>query len=542
MRFDDCLLHEYCRPDRRGGSGVRICRCKSGSRQGAGLLLPAGTNDSFWRKKMSDPAGENGFTNEDEMSFEQLFESYDAKMSKELNQGDKVEGQIISIGSKSVYIDTGTKSDGVVDKTELLDEEGQFTYSVGDTVTLYVVSLSESEIILSKAISGAGQVDMLSDAARARTPVEGKVIAVIKGGFHVDIMGKRAFCPVSQMDVRYVETPEDYVGQAFSFIITRFESSGKNIVVSRRDLLEEEMRETQRAFFAEIKEGDTLQGTVTKLMSYGAFIELTPGVEGMAHISELSWSRVETAGEVVAPGDVVTVRVLKIEKGKESGTPKISLSLKQISDNPWDSVDTVFHTGDQVSGKVVRLTNFGAFVEIAPGVDGLVHISEMSHTRRVLRPEDVVEVGEQIQVAIKSIDMDAKRISLSMKDAAGDPWTGVSVRYPVNCVVEGKLEKRETFGLFICLEPGVTGLFPSSNIRNAANASDYDALKPGASVKVMVQQIDEENRRMTLTSPEQKESDNWKQFADTKPQTNAGFGSMGDLLQKALNQQDKQKK
>ncbi|MCF6248759.1 MAG: 30S ribosomal protein S1 [Desulfobacula sp.] len=485
---------------------------------------------------MTDPMDENGFENEDEMSFEELFESYDAKMTNDLNQGDKVDGKIISIGDKSVYIDTGTKSDGVVNKIELLDEEGELPYKEGDIITLYVVSLSESEIVLSKAISGAGQAAMLGDAARSRTPVEGKVVAVIKGGFHIDIVGKRAFCPVSQIDVKYVETPDDYIGQTHNFIITRFEESGRNIVVSRRDLLEEEIKEQQKAFFAKIKEGDVVQGTVTKLMSYGAFIELSQGVEGMVHISELSWSRVEKAEEILNSGDVVTVRILKIETQKgpdvRSDVRKISLSMKQTSDNPWDSVDTIFHSGDQVTGKVVRLTSFGAFVEIAPGIDGLVHISEMSHTKRVLKPDDVVQQGEQVQVVVKSIDLDAKRISLSIKEAAGDPWTGIIVRFPINSIVDGTLEKREKFGLFINLEPGVTGLMPSSHIRNATKPSDYDSLKPGDSVKIMVQEIDEENRRMTLTSPDQKDGDNWKQFAGAASEKS--FGSMAGLFQEAL--------
>jgi len=192
-----------------------------------------------------------------------------------------------------------------------------------------------------------------------------------------------------------------------------------------------------------VEEGDVVQGTITKLMSYGAFIELIPGVEGMAHISELSWSRIEKPEEVLQPGDVVNVKVLKIEPSNQSGTFKISLSMKQTSSNPWDSMESSFNTGDQVSGKVVRLTSFGAFVEIVPGVDGLVHISEMSHTKRVLKPDDVVLVGENVQVVIKSIDMDSKRISLSIKDALGDPWTGASAKYEINSIVEGHLEKKE---------------------------------------------------------------------------------------------------
>jgi small subunit ribosomal protein S1 len=469
----------------------------------------------------------------DEMSFEELFNSYDVTVGQELKQGDMVEGKIISIGKSSVYIDTGTKSDGVVDKIELLDEDGEFPLQVDDKIKLYVVSLSESEVILSKAISGAGKVTMLEDASRNKTPVEGRVTEVIKGGFSVDILGKRAFCPVSQIDVRYVETPEDYLGQTHHFLITRFEEKGRNIVVSRRDILNDQIKEEQKAFLAKVSEGDIVQGSVTKLMPFGAFIELAPGVEGMAHISELSWSRVEKTEEVVQPGDSVRVKLLKIASREGDDTPKISLSIKQIDANPWDNMGSAFNPGDQVTGKVVRLAAFGAFVELAPGVDGLVHISEMSHTKRVLRPEDVVREGEQIQVVIKAIDQDSKRISLSIKDALGDPWTGVSTKYLPGAVVNGTLEKKETFGFFMNLEPGVTGLLPMSNIRNAASSSDYDKLKPGDCVPILVQEVDEDNRRITLASPDQKESDNWKQFAQERKKDT--LGTMESLFREAMN-------
>jgi len=468
----------------------------------------------------------------DEMSFEELFNSYDAKIGQELKQGDMVKGKIISIGKSSVYIDTGTKSDGVVDKIELLDENGELPFQVNDSIKLYVVSLSESEVILSKAISGAGKVTMLEDASRNQTPVEGKVTGVIKGGFDVDILGKRAFCPVSQMDVRYVENPEDYVGQTHHFLISRFEEGGRNIVVSRRELLNEQIKEEQKAFLAKVSEGDVVQGCVTKLMPFGAFIEVAPGVEGMAHISELSWSRVEKPDEIVQAGDMVTVKLLKIET-REGDTPKISLSIKQVDANPWDNMGSAFKPGDQVMGKVVRLAAFGAFVELAPGVDGLVHISEMSHTKRVLRPEDVVQEGEQVQVVIKAIDQDSKRISLSIKDGLGDPWTGITTKYIPGSVVNVTLEKKETFGFFMNLEPGITGLMPISNIRNAASSSDYEKLKPGDSIPVLIQAVDEDNKRITLGSPEQKESDDWKSFApDPKKET---MGTMESLFREAMN-------
>ncbi len=472
---------------------------------------------------------------QEELSFEELFESFDKKVGQELKQGDMVEGQIIAIGKSSVYIDTGTKSDGVVDKIELLDENGEFPFQVNDIIKLYVVSLSESEVILSKAISGAGKATMLEDAYRSRTPVEGKVTETIKGGFSIDILGKRAFCPVSQIDVRYVETPDDYLGQTHHFLITRFEENGRNIVVSRRELLAEQMKEEQDAFLKKVSEGDVVQGNVTKLMPFGAFVEIAPGLEGMVHISELSWSRVEKPEEVVQPSDALAVRILKIEKTGDN--PKISLSIKQTSGNPWDDMGSTFSPGDQVSGKVVRLAAFGAFVEIAPGVDGLVHISEMSHVRRVLRPEDEVQQGETIQVVIKAIDMDAKRISLSMKDALGDPWTGASAKYIPGSVVDAVLEKKEGFGFFIRVEPGITGLMPMSSIRQSEGQSGYDSLKPGDELKALVQEVDEDNRRMTLVPPDQKDPDNWKQFA--KEQKSKSLGTMESLFLEAMKKKDK---
>ncbi len=480
---------------------------------------------------MVDP--KDDVEDQNELSFAELFESYDAGMGKELNQGDMVDGRIISIGAANVYIDTGTKSDGVVDKAELLDENGELSCKVGDRLKLYVVSLNESEIILSKALSGAGKATMLLDASQNRTPVEGKVTGVIKGGFTVDILGKRAFCPVSQMDVKYVENQEEYIGQTHRFLISRYEENGKNIVVSRRDLQNEEIQERLAVFLDTVKEGDTVEGLVTRIMSYGAFVELIPGVEGMVHVSELSWSRIEKPEEIVQPGDTVAVKLLKIESLKESGVPKISLSMKQTASNPWDGMGADFHVGDQVSGKVVRLTAFGAFVEIAPGVDGLVHISEMSHTKRILRPDDVVKQGEQVHVVIKSIDMDSKRISLSIKDALGDPWTGASTRYEPGSTHEGRLEKKEKFGLFITLEPGVTGLMPASNISHAAKPSDYERLKPGDTLLVMIQETDEEKRRITLTSPDQKDPDNWKQFAASKASKSGS--TMESLFLEAMN-------
>ncbi|MDY0222984.1 MAG: 30S ribosomal protein S1 [Desulfobacterium sp.] len=483
---------------------------------------------------MADKFGDNGSDNQEEASFAEMFASYDAEINHDIRQGDKIEGKIISIGQNAVYISTGSKSDGVVDKAELLDKDGQFNHAVGDMISLYVVSKNESEITLSKSLSGAGTATMLEDASYTRTPVEGKVAGTIKGGFNVTIMGKRAFCPVSQMDIKYVEDTESYVGSTFDFLITRFEEGGRNIVVSRRDLLNLENKDRQDAFFKEAREGEIVTGSVTKLMPYGAFIELVPGVEGMAHISELSWSRVDKAEEVLAQGETVKVKILKIEAKEGVDIPKISLSIKQaLSEDPWDSQAGTIAPGDQLTGKVVRLAPFGAFVEIAPGMDGLVHLSEMSHTRRIVKADDVVTLGEMIQVVVKDVDIEKRRISLSIKDALGDPWTGIFEKYAPGTIVETTVEKKEQFGIFLSLEPGVTGLLPASVISKASKPSDYESLKPGDKVTVMVESADEERRRISLAPPEMKDSDEWRKFAAPKKEAEP-MGDMGTLLMEAL--------
>ncbi len=240
-------------------------------------------------------------------------------------------------------------------------------------------------------LSGVGGLNLLQDAFDSGLPVEGTVKEQCKGGFHVEMMQRTVFCHISQMDLKFVETPDDYIGKVYPFIISRFEEEGKNIVVSRRMLLEKEQEAGQKKFLEEVSPGSILEGKVSSLKPYGAFVELFPGLEGMAHVSELSWSRVEKPEDILSKGDSVTVKVLDIKQGDKPGHLKISLSVKQAEGNPWDSDEEKFHEGDKVRGKVTRCMDFGAFVEIAPGIEGLVHISEMSYKKRVLKPEEIVK-------------------------------------------------------------------------------------------------------------------------------------------------------
>jgi small subunit ribosomal protein S1 len=487
------------------------------------------------------PAAETPDAAEDGESFAEMFESYNQETGADLNIGDQVAGQVISIGMDSVFLNVGTKVDAAVEKSELLDEEGELTVKVGDTLELYVVSANENEVRLSKALSGEGGFQMLRDAYDARLPVEGKVEKEIKGGFEVTVMEKRAFCPVSQIDIKYVEKPEEYVGLTFPFRITRYEERGKNIVLSRRELLQEEREVARSAFLEELSEGAVLEGEVTNLMPYGAFVEIGPAVEGMVHISELSWSRVESPESVVGRGDKVTVQVLKVEPGKKPDQPKIALSIKQIQGDPWETEAPKLTAGEKVRGKATRLADFGAFVEVLPGVEGLVHISEMSYERRVTHPEEIVSAGQEVDVLIKDVDLNRRRISLSIRDAEGDPWIGVEDRYTVGQAVTGTVEKWEKFGCFVNLEPGITGLLPKSKVRNAADPNALEKTKPGDSITVTVEEIQPRDRKMTLGPGDAREAEDWREYAGRKKadtggvaSSSGGLGSLGEKLQEAL--------
>jgi len=460
-------------------------------------------------------------------------------MKDNLRVGDKVKGKIISIGKDAVFLDTGTKTDGIVEKAELLDENGELPYHEGDSLELFVVSMNRSEIKLSKAVSGIGGITMLMDAFEGRIPVEGRVKDTCKGGFNVEVLHRRAFCPISQIDLRYVEEAEDYVGQTFQFQITQFEEEGRNIVVSRRKLLEVERGETMEKFLSTLSSDTVLEGKVTQIMPYGAFVEIAPGIEGMVHISELGWSRVDKVEDVLSKSDSVTVKVLLVEPGRKEGEKKISLSIKQTSDDPWDTVESRFKVGDKVTGRVRQCAKFGVFVEIASGLEGLVHISEMSYLKRVLDPKDMVSEGDSVSVMIKGIDTEKNRLSLSMRDAEGDPWVGIKDMFSVGQVVEGTIEKKEQFGLFIVIAPGITGLLPKSKIGKSKEPSAIEGLRAGQSIKVVIDQIQAAERKVTLAPADSQDTDNWKDFSSKSSDSGSSFGSLGDKLKAAMEKQKK---
>lgn len=474
----------------------------------------------------------------DNEDFAALLDAYDQITRPAVYIGEKITAKVIAITRENVFLDVGSSIDGVVTRAELLDEQGQLTVKVGDMLELYVTAASDTEIQLSRSISGKGSLDELVNAFRNKVPVEGKVQEVCKGGFAVDIMKFRAFCPVSQMDVKYIESPEDYIGQIHHFRITRIEDKGRNIVITRRGLLEEAQKQAQRQFLEKLQVGDMIEGTVTRLMPYGAFVELIAGLEGMIHISELCWSRVEKPDEVVQPGDRISVKVIDIQPQSGPEAKKIALSAKQIDGDPWERLPDVLQPGAKVTGRVTRCAPFGAFVEVFPGIEGLVHISEMSFVKRILRPEEIVTAGETVSVMIKSIDPQNRKMSLSLRDAEGDPWLEVPQKYRPGQKVTGQIEKKETFGYLVALEPGVVGLLPASHIHKASQPTQLEKLKQGDAIPVAIQKIDAPNRRISLLPADSADSSDWHEY---QPDTGAKLSPLAEKLQAALAAQKKPK-
>jgi small subunit ribosomal protein S1 len=488
---------------------------------------------------MSDETPANG---QGEESFAALFEASQQESQGALKPGDKVKGRVISMDAGTVFMDVGDKRDGVVDRVELMDNEGQLTVKEGDEIELYVVNAGAGGIKLSKALSGAGGADMLHQAFETKLPVEGRVAGPCKGGFNVLLFGRRAFCPASQMDLRPGTDPAEHTGKHYTFAVIKFEERGRNVVVSRRVLLEAEREESQKQFEASIQPGVELEVTVTRLAQFGAFAEVAPGVDGLIHVSELSWSRVDDPAAAVAVGQKVKVKVIEVGRDKK-GRLKVSLSAKQALPDPWTLAAGTFKEGESVTGKVVRLADFGAFVEIAPGIEGLVHVSEMSYTKRVVKPGDEVAVGQEVTAVIKEFDPTRRRVGLSMRDAAGDPWTEVPGKYKPGQEVTGTVEKRESFGLFVNLEPGITALLPKSNIKKSEKPQDYEKLQAGESVTLLVENVSPAERRISLTpadaremrdARESRDHKEWKQHAPKQTATGeAAVTSLADLLAQA---------
>ncbi|QDK37091.1 S1 RNA-binding domain-containing protein [Bdellovibrio sp. NC01] len=374
--------------------------------------------------------------------FEAMFSNSEKSLKTRMSVGDQFQGEILSIGKEESFVSTGTTNDGLIMTKDLLDENKQVKYHVGDVIDCVVVAIKGGEIRVAKkgAMSGVS-TDSLEDAFDMELPIEGKVTEAVNGGFRVAIAGKTAFCPISQIDSKFVTDTAEYVGRKFEFLITQFDAKGRNIVVSRRKLLDLQKAEFEGAFMQKHQPGTIMDGKIVRLEKFGAFVELEGGVEGLVHVSELSWSRIHDPKEVVTVGQPVTVKLLKMEE-VDGGKLKISLSIKQA-------------------------------------------------------------------------------------DGEGNPWTTVNQRFPVGTVVKGTVEKKEQYGLFVTLAPGITGLLPRSKWRDSVDANTFENKKKGDEITVQVDQILFEDKKISLGVPGESEDGGWRAHQSA---SSGGFASLGDAL------------
>ena len=473
---------------------------------------------------------------EGEKTFAELFEAHPETPRRKFSPGDNVSGTVVKISKDTIFVDLGGKSEGFVDTQEFVDKEGTILVKEGQKIDLKVASLKDG-IHLSKGmkVQGTEALEMLRDAQRNQIPVEGRVSGVKKGGLDIDISGIRAFCPLSQIDIQFCDKPEEHVGKKHLFRIIEYKERGRNIVVSRRALLQEEQEKKMNEVLASLQPGLELEGKITRVADFGVFVDLG-GIEGMVHVSEISHARVNRPSEVLKQGQTVKVKVIKVETDK-ADRKRIALSIKALEPDSWEK-GLGFQEGEILSGKVSRLADFGAFVEVAPGVDGLVHISEISHDR-ISHPGAVLHEGDVVEVLVREIDHEKRRVSLSIKDAAikkrmvEEGEKSGKARLEVGQILQGIVDNIKPYGLFIRLPQlgmDVRGLLPTEEL--ADPKGDVKKKFPkGKEIQVEIVSIDQEGRiRLSEKSMVDREDrEDYEKFLKKEEKT-GNLGTLGDIL------------
>ena len=473
---------------------------------------------------------------ENEMSFESALENYLNPDFGDLEEGSITKGEIVRVDDDNVLVDVNFKSEGQIPASEFRDAAGNMTVSVGDRVDVYVVRKNEMEGTITLSFEKAKRMqvfDQLEDVQENNRVIKGHIVRRIKGGYTVDIGGVEAFLPGSHVDLRPVPDMDALVNQEFEFRVLKINRRRSNVIVSRRVLLEEERDSKRQDLLRTLEEGQIVHGKAKNITEYGVFVDLG-GLDGLLHITDMSWKRIRHPKEMITMGQDLTLKVLSFDRENN----KVSLGLKQLVPDPWQDISARFPEGAKCTGKVTNLVDYGAFVELEPGVEGLVHLSEMSWTKRVNKAEDVGNVGDVISVKIKEINVESRRISLSLRDAEGDPWQDADQRFAAGTVVTGTVESRSQFGLFVSLAPGITGLLPAGVIKNAKNSGEFSKLDKGDSVTLVVQSVDTTARRISLAPEGMEEASaaedkSWKQHTSSAPK-DAGMSIMAQALQKAL--------
>ena len=442
---------------------------------------------------------------EEEENYEQLLDQYGARKFEE---GEVMKGTVLKITDTDVVVDIGYKSEGVISVAQFIDPSGHLTIKVGDVIDVLLEDTEDGDghIVLSKEKAEKVKVwEEVEKAYNENKIVRGRVIERIKGGLSVDI-GVRAFLPGSQIDVRPVKNLDSLRGKEIECRVIKLNRKRGNIVLSRKIVLEDE-QSRKKAFTLEVlKEDAEVRGIVKNITDYGVFIDLG-GIDGLLHVTDLSWGRVNHPSEMFNVGDEITVKILKYDREKE----RVSLGYKQLTPDPWTLVRQVYPVGARVTGKVVNITDYGAFIELEAGVEGLIHVSEMSWSKRVKHPSKVLQTGQDVEAVVLEVDMDNRRISLGMKQTEPDPWSTLAERYAIGSVIAGRVRNLTDFGAFIEVEEGIDGLVHVSDISPRRIKHPSEVLKKGERVEAVIMNIDTDNHRLSL-GIKQLQPDVWEQF------------------------------
>ncbi len=448
--------------------------------------------------------------------------------------GDIVKGQIVKITETVAFLEFGGRSQGYLRLSELKDESGNLLVQDGDEISAKIVSARGAIELSYKQAQQGEALTALQTAWRAQTPVTGRIVNVNKGGYEIRVDGVRAFCPNSQLAMNFIQEPAREVGNEYEFMVTEF-GDGKSIVVSRRALLEARRAAMRETLGDRLRVGDRVQGTVTRLQDFGAFVDLGDDIEGLIHVSEISHERVNHPSEKLSVGDAVEVEVVNIDT--ERG--RVGLSLRRLQSDPWTDFIGAHAVGDAIRGFVVRLQDFGAFVRIAEGVEGLLHVSAITTERRIAHPREVLTEGEEIDIVIEKIEPDRRRIGL-MTASVAEARRPVQIQANVGDVVRGAVTRVEGYGVFVEFEPNVVGLIPNGEMATDRN-SDHRRMFPiGTELEAKILEIETNRNRIRLSRKALKENDEkeaMKEYRD-KHQAPNSLGSFGDLLKDFLKDDD----
>jgi small subunit ribosomal protein S1 len=476
-----------------------------------------------------DEAGElEGATPEGRMAQDELLGMYEESM-KDLEEGEIVRGTVLRVDDKEVLVDVGFKSEGVIQRQEFADPE---SIKPGDQIEVFLEKMENQDglVVLSKQRADFVKVwDRVKEAADQGQVVEGRLVRKIKGGVVVDLFGVEAFLPGSQIALRQVQNVDQFLNQTLKFKIIKLNKRRRNIVVSRRAVLEEERANQKTTLLKDLAKDQVREGVVKNITDFGAFVDLG-GIDGLLHITDMSWGRVGHPSEIVSIGERVRVKVLNFDPDRE----RISLGLKQLQPYPWEHVEQKYPVGSRVSGKVVSITDYGAFVELEKGVEGLIHISEMSWTRHVRHPSKILNVGDPVEAMVLRVDKANEKISLGLKQVEPDPWQTMDQKYPQGMRLSGKVRNLTNFGAFVELEEGIDGLVHISDMSWTKRVNHpSEVVKKGDRVDVVVLAVDKDNRRISL-GLKQTRPDPWYDLADHYPEGRFVTAKVSKVLDRGL--------